>query len=260
MFLKQVKDIERRFAHVVLQAPALERGGAAIDGIDLHNAEQIQNVPDIERVVVADRSPEIAALGAKVAPFVDTSLGKDRIFVTVRLIGIVVEVGIVVLNDRGGHRTVGLRLIRAVLDVVLGARSLIFDCPKGRNFDFRSNLPFEFSLEFHVAHIQVHIVLGQLVLDVERSVIARIEFIRVERARRTQCIGVGVDVELALHLARHVVSGRRQGSRCLLFTIGTVGNQVQRQVFEDVVGGVDVGRVAFHLAGLRPSRVAHGAQ
>ena len=81
-----------------------------------------------------------------------------------------------------------------------------------------------------------------------------------ERARRVERVGVGVDVELALHLARHVVSGRRQGSRCLLFTIGTVGNQVQRQVFEDVVGGVDVGRVAFHLAGLRPSRVAHGAQ
>ena len=53
----------------------------------------------VERVVVADRSPEIAALGAEVAPFVDTTLGKDRVFVTVRLIGIVVKVGIVALND-----------------------------------------------------------------------------------------------------------------------------------------------------------------
>ena len=99
MFLKQIQDVERRFAHVVLQAPALERGGAAVDGIDFHNAEQIQNVLVVERVVVADRSPEIAALGAEVASFVDTTLGKDRVFVTVRLIGIVVKVGIVALND-----------------------------------------------------------------------------------------------------------------------------------------------------------------
>ena len=96
---EQVQDVERRFAHVVLQAPALERGGAAVDGIAYHNAEQIQNVLVVERVVVADRSPEIAALGAEVAPIVDTHLGKDRVIVTVRHIGIVVKEGIVAQND-----------------------------------------------------------------------------------------------------------------------------------------------------------------
>ena len=141
---------------------------------------------------------------------------------------------------------------------MLGARSLIFDCPKGRNFDFRSDLPFEFSLEFHVAHVQVHIVLGQLVLDVERSVIACVEFIRVERARRTQCIGVGVDVEIAFDGSEHRVYLRRERSRCTLFAVRSVADEVQRQlVLENVLRGIDQKRVAVHLALDAPSRIDH---
>jgi len=139
-------------------------------------------------------------------------------------------------------------------------RGLVFYRAQGAQVEALDGRPLQFGLEFGLDDRKVDVVVVQFVQNVEARVVSRVEFVGVERARRIERIGIGVDVEFAFHFARHVVGCRRQRSRRLLLPVGAVGNQVQRQVFEDVVGGVDVGRVAFHLAGLRPARVAHGAQ
>ena len=214
----------------------------------------------VERFVVGRRRTEVVRKHFVVRAFVDAALGQYGHRNGVGVVRIGVKERIVVPDGGRFDGPVGDGLVRGFGDVVLLYRGLVFYRTQGAQVEALDRRPFQLGLEFGLDDRKVDVVVGQFVQDVEACVVPRVEFVGIERARRVERVGVGVDVELALHLARHVVCGRRQGSRCLLFTIGTVGNQVQRQVFEDVVGGVDVGRVAFHLAGLRPSRVAHGAQ
>ena len=96
--------------------------------------------------------------------------------------------------------------------------------------------------------------------DVEGGVVARVIGVFVQRTRGVHGVRIGVDVEVALHGARYGVRSAGKRSRRFLFTVGRIRDQVEGEVVQNVIGRVEVGRVARNLAGLRPSRVVQGAQ
>ena len=56
-------------------------------------------------------------------------------------------------------------------------------------------LPLQLELELDILHTEVDIVVVELVLDIEGSVVTGVELIGVERAARIERVGEGVDVE-----------------------------------------------------------------
>ena len=104
----------------------------------------------------------------------------------------------------------------------------------------------ELRLIFNIGHVQVHIVIGQLVLDVERCVVARIICIWIKRARSVDSVRVRVDVEVTADGARDGIDTLIGRSWCFLLTVRSVGDHIQRQLLAQVVVGIDVGCVALH--------------
>ena len=127
-------------------------------------------------------------------------------------------------------------------------------------FYLRDGLVLQFALETQIQHIQLHVVVVQFVQDVEGGVVAHIELIGIQRTGRVQGIRVRVDVEIASHFAGHHVHALAQRAGRFLFAVRTVGNQVQRNLFRDVVQGIDISRITVYVALLVPTRVIHNAQ
>ena len=121
-------------------------------------------------------------------------------------------------------------------------------------------LPLELALELGVHHVDVDVVIVQLREDAERGVVARVDLIGVQRARGVQRVAERVDVERAADGTRDHVGRLVERARSLLVAVARVRAQRGRQVLRQLVGGVDVGRVALHLRVLRPARVDHGRE
>ena len=115
----------------------------------------------------------------------------------------------------------------------------------------------QLGLEFRVQHVHVYLVVLQLVQYVEGGVVGVIVRVGVECARRVQCVRIGVDVEIAFHLSVYHVHILRQRARRLLFAVRNRGQQREREIVEQVMGGVYVGRVTPHGRRLVPARVGH---
>ena len=186
LFLEKVEDIERSLAGIILKSPSLERGRMSVERIDFRSGKGVDDVFVSDDGVVCRRCAEIQTQCRVGVLSEYTSLRKNRVFVGSRLVRVFVEERIGVLNHLGHRRTIGLRLIGTVLDVVLSVGKLVAHRTESREFKPFARTGLEFCLEFRVKNREVYVVVCEFVLDVERSVIARIELIRVESSRRSQ--------------------------------------------------------------------------
>ena len=82
---------------------------------------------------------------------------------------------------------------------MLSFGNLVTDGSEGGKLQTLARLGLEFRLKLGVHHRNVHIVVFQLVLDVERCVVPGVEFVRVQGAGSAQSVGIGVDVKIPLH-------------------------------------------------------------
>ena len=73
------------------------------------------------------------------------------------------------------------------------------------DFHLRDGLVLQLGLILQVNNVVVHVVVVELVLDVERSVVANIVLVRIERTRRVQRVRIRVDIEVTRHSTRHGV-------------------------------------------------------
>ena len=159
-----------------------------------------------------------------------TSLRKNRVFVGSRLVRVFVEERVGVLNHLGHRRTVGLRLIGTVLNVVLSVGKLVAHRTESREFKPLARASLEFCLKFRVKNREVYVVVCEFVLDVERSIIARIELIRVESARCPQSIRVWVYVKIPLHRTGGRIDVGRKGAGSSLLTVGCIADDVESDI------------------------------
>ena len=231
-----------------------------VDGVGFHTAVQVHGVVREEGVIVRGGQSHVPAEHLVVRPLEDTAVREHGDRKRVRIVGIGVQVG-VGIPDRGRlHGTVGLRLVGIVQDVVLARGSGVLDRAEGGQLQLLEQLPFQLALETEVRHIQVHVVVLELVDDVERSVVAGVELVRIQGAGRIQRVGIRVDVEVALDGAADDIDAGTEGARSLLRTIGRVRDDVQREVLQDPERAVDVAGVTLDGALERPARVIHDGQ
>ena len=206
------------------------------------------------------RRAEVIAEHVVVGPLVDTAVRQDGDRQGVGVVRVRVQERVGRPDGGRAHRSVGLRLVGTVQDVVLLGGLGVLGRRDGAELQFGDDLVLDFALDADVLDVQVDVVVGQLVLDVERGVVPGVVLVRIQGAGGVQCVGVRVDVEVTLDLAVHRVYFAGQGSRGALAAEGRVGDHVHRQVPEDLVGGVQVRRVALDGALQGPARIVHQGQ
>ena len=244
-------------AHVVLQAPAAEPLAVTVNGVHLHTAVGADGVDAVESLVVAQGNAGVPSVHGVVVGLIDTTVRKDGLGKGEGDIRVRVQQRVVIADDGGVGCTVGLGLVGTVRDMVLAGGGSIFGGDQAGSLQVFGDLPLEFSLETQVGHVQVEVVVLQLVDDVERSVVTGVVNIRIQGAGSVQCVGIRVDIELARYLAAHAVHLRREGTGSALLTVGGVADHVQGQVVRDLERGVHVEGVAADGALKRPAFIVH---
>ena len=181
----------------------------------------------VPHLIICSRTAEVVLRHSVSVVVVDTAFRKDGNRQCVRIIRIRVQIRVDVADSgilRIDTGTVSIGLVGVVHNVVFLNRALIAVSSQSIQFQSLDRLPVQFSLEFQVRDADIHIVVFQLVEDVEIRPVALISLVRVERTGSIQRITVGVDVKAALHLAAHRVGLLTQCSRSFLLTV-RIGSQ-----------------------------------
>ena len=259
-FFEILIGVEGRFAAFVLQSPALKARARAVDVRRFHAAEEVHRVAIVERAAVVGRGTEVVVAHPVVCLVHDAAFREHRVRQFSGIVRIVIEELVGVADDAVGHGAIGQSLVRIVLDVVLLRRGRVLEGAQGRKFEPADGLVFQFELEFGVQYTEVNVVVFQLIEDVERRIVGHIVGLGVEHTRGVHRIRIGVDVEIAFHRAVHHVDVLAQRTGGALIAIGSPTDHVECEVVENVVGEIEVHRVALHVTLLVPTRIEQGAE
>ena len=101
----------------------------------------------------------------------------------------------------------------------------IAECAEGRESKLRDGLPVDGSLQREVSRLVVTSIVLELVLDIERRVVIRIESIRIQRTAGGRSIATGTPVTTIVHLA---VGGRRADTEAPALEGAEVSVEVER--------------------------------
>ena len=211
----------------------------------------------VVHVVVVDAGAEVPSKQAVVATFVDTAIGQHCDWERTRFVRVGVEERVVVAYGGCAHCAISQSLVGVFFDVVLLHGRRILHCAQQSQFHLVDRLVRELTRNADVGYREVHIVIIQFIEDVEWSIVASVELVRVESTRGVQRIRVRVDVEVTLHFTRNGIDFRAQCTRSSLLTIRSVANHVELQLLRQVVSRVQVGSVTLNLALQCPTRVGH---
>ena len=238
-------------AHLVVVA------AGTVDVVHLHAAVGVHDVGVVEHVVVAGRGAEVPRIHLVNRLAHEAALVEHRLRQRVDYVGVGVEPGVGVAHRGVVHHAEGHGLVTILFDELLLRGGGVLVGSDGAQLDGAHGLVLQLGLELGVEHVELHVVVGQFVVDVEGSIVAHVELVGIERTRAVDGIRIGVDIEVTSHGASDRVDTlvRRAGS--LLLAVGRVADEVQRYALVQVVVGVDVGRVAAHLTALSPARVVH---
>ena len=218
-FLEDEIVVERNFTRIVLQAPATEPRFLTIALVGLHTQIGIDDMGIVDRRIIGRGETEVIGQQPVVRTGVDTAGGQDRYGNGVNIIRILVQQRVVVANRRRTHGPVGVRLIGSLAYVMLLRSSGIAHRRQRRSLESLESLPLQFALEFHIGDVQVDIVVRQFMENIEIRIVTDIILLRIEHARSIQGIRIGVDVEIALHLARYIVGRGAERSGRFLLTV-----------------------------------------
>ena len=204
--------------------------------VGFHTGIEVDDVIFGIYVVVTCGCADVPLEHAAVGALIDTTVGQHRNREGVDVVRVLVEKRVLVADGRGRHGAVCFCLVGVVLDeVFLGGRCVLYTAEE-RELDFLDGLVGEDTGQTEVVHAKLHVVVLQLVHDVEGRIVAGVEFSRVKCARGVHRIGVGVDVEVALDFAGHHVSFASECAWSFLFAERCVADEVERHL----VGNVEV--------------------
>ena len=241
-------------------APFPVEGLLAVYAVGLHTCIEVHDVRVVEDIVVGCRETRVPAEEVVAGAVENTAFRQDRFRQSERIVRVGIEVGIGIADGRRPHGPVSQCLVGVLAHDVFHRRGGALDGHQGGELHLRDGLVVDARLDAEVVDIEVHVVVVQLVEDVERRIVAGVEHVGVECTRRVQRVGVGVDVERPAHGSRCRVDGPGQRARCALLAVRGVGDEVQAHLLADVVGGVEVAGVTLYTARLVPSGVVHGGE
>ena len=195
-----------QITHIVLHTDTVVVAAGSVGFVNLHTTEDVDNVHVVIKGITIICSKTQAEVVHSVLPFiVETAVGQYSDRQRIGIVGVSVEpwVGIthgsiIHHTERHGHVRVFPNLGR-----LIGARVFVGgQCPQ---FNLTDGLILQFTLNLHIEDIQIDVVVGQLIVDVEWSKVANIVGIGVQRTRCVQGVAVGVDVKVAAGFAGHSI-------------------------------------------------------
>lgn len=223
------------------------------------------HVGAVPNLVVVERVTHVVVEHAVVVRVIETAQRQNHDRFGVEILRIVPQVGVVVADGRCAVGAVGVGDVRILRDLVQLVALHVAECAREVELQILEDRPVEFALELGIHHVQLDLVVGQLVEDVERSVVhldvlqIAVVVVGTHGARGVERVAEGVDVELARPFARHGVHFARVGTRSLLVAERSHGLHADRDLVADGVVVAEVERVAAHLVGHRPAVVAQEA-
>ena len=185
----------------------------------------------VEHLVPRTGEAELSAQLLIVVLLIDTARGQYGRRQVIRMVGIAIEPGVVLQHHGIGHGTIGLGHVRTFPDLVLTGSCKIVDRSQCAQLKGAEGLPSQVSLELQADFVQIDIEIVELVLDIERSVVAGVVLVGIKRARRVEGIAEGVDIEITAQLTIDLVDRTAQRARFALLAVVTTADEVQRELF-----------------------------
>ena len=132
-------------------------------------------------IIIACCGTEVPAVHLVLCLAIETTIGQNRERQRVRFVRVFVQSWVVI--TRGGivHGTESHSHVRVLSDLIslCCGRELI--CTQDSQFYFRNGLVLQFALNLHVNHIEVHEVVSQLIVNIERRIVSCVIFIWIQR-------------------------------------------------------------------------------
>ena len=136
-----------------------------------------------------------------------------------------VEVVAITTNDTLTDIAVDLRGVSLLITVGHAILVTIAESSEGGESKLRDGLPVDGSLQREVSRLVVTSIVLELVLDIERRVVIRIEGIGIQRTAGSRSIATGAPVTTIVHLA---VGGRRADTEAPALEGAEVSVEVER--------------------------------
>ena len=120
-----------------------------------------------------------------------------------------------------GTRAISVSLVRVVHHILYtfdGGHTGRSETIEGKTTEW---LELQLTTEHQLVHVDVVVVVLQLIEDVEAGIETRVVDIRIQTAAGVHSVAEGIDIEVTLHLACYDIGGLVERTRSLLVTMGT---------------------------------------
>ena len=176
-------------------------------------------------VIVVGLELTVVALIDDILRIANTTIGHHDLRQSRGVIKRLVEVIAIATDDTLADITVHLCGIGVLIAVGHTILVTIAECTEGRESKLRDGLPVDGSLQREVSRLVVTSIVLELVLDVERRVVIRIEGIGIQCTAGGRSIATGAPVTTIVHLA---VGGRRADTEAPALEGAEVSVEVER--------------------------------
>ena len=186
-------------------------------------------------IIVVCLELTVVALIDEILRIADTAIGHHDLRQSRGVIQRLIEVVAITTNDALANIAVYLRGVSLLIAVGHTILVTIAECTEGRESKLRDGLPVDGSLQREVSRLVVTSIVLELVLDVERRIVIRIEDIGIQCTAGSRSIATGAPVTTIVHL-----------------TIGGRGANTKAPALEGAEVSVEVERVGLRVLVLIP--------
>ena len=130
-------------------------------------------------IIIASCGTEVPAIHLIFGLTIETTFFQYREWQRVCLVWIGIQPWVCITHRSIIHRTIGPSLITLVSNGSGIGRCRILVCTKYCKFHLSNRLILQFALELHVHNIEAQVVIIQFTEDIEWSIVAYIQFIRI---------------------------------------------------------------------------------
>ena len=148
----------------------------------LHTTVEVDDVCVFAKhIVILCGSTEVITEHTVISTVKNTTIRQHCNRQSIDVVWISIKVVITVAYSRSAHGAISHSLVRVVLYIVLLSGRTVLNCTKGCKFNLAYRLVAQFCLHTEVKHIEVDVVVFELVFDVERSIVAGVILVGIER-------------------------------------------------------------------------------
>ena len=237
--------------------PLTVESSFTVNAITLNTSIEVHDVCIIEYIVVSSRKTGIPTKEVVTCSVKNTTLFEDWLWQSKWIVRISIKIRIGIADSCCTHCTISQSLIRVFTNDMLHRWSSTLNSYQSCKLQLCNWLIVNTCLYTEIVYIQVHIVIVQLIEDIERSIVTCIWLGWVECTWSIQRVRVRVDIECTANRTSCWVNRTAQRTWSSLLTVRSISDKVQTYLLINVVSRVDVTSVTLNTAWLIPSRIIH---